>query len=416
MNERRHIDRVLQIHTRYRHAGGEDQLVEAERRLLQAGGVEVDQVIFDNAELRESVSLISDVRLAAMAVWSRAAARRVSAAIAAVRPDVVHVHNTFSAASPSVYVAASGRDVPVVQTLHNYRLVCPAATALRDGHPCTDCVGRLVPWPAIVHACVRGSRPQSAAAAATLLLHRARGTFDRDIDAYIALTEFQRDLVIAGGLPGDRIRVVPNFLDPDPGAGDGRRAGILFVGRLMQDKGISVLIEAAALLPGVVRVIGSGPLAPSIELAASRGEITYAGRIPHDSVQAELRKAMALVLPSIWYEGFPLVVLEAFASGTPVIASRLGSLAEIVEDGSTGLLAEANSAADLGARIRWALDHEAQMREMGLNARRAYEQRFGGQTHLAALMEVYLGIGAGSLGASAPPSAPADRDHDGGAA
>jgi hypothetical protein len=131
--------------------------VEAERRLLEAAGVGVGQVIFDNADLRESRSLAGDLGLAASAIWSRSAERRVRAAIVADRPDVVHVHNTFPAASPSIYSAANAMGVPVVQTLHNYRFVCPAATAFRDGRPCTDCVGRSIPWPAVVHACVRGS-------------------------------------------------------------------------------------------------------------------------------------------------------------------------------------------------------------------------------------------------------------------
>ena len=155
MNERRGIQRVLQVHTRYRQAGGEDLVVEAEKRLLEEAGIEVSQVIFDNADLQESNSLAGDLGLALSAIWSRSAARRVTAAIVAGRPQVVHVHNTFPAASPSVYPAAVAQGVPVVQTLHNYRLVCPAATAFRDGRACTDCIGRAVPWPAVAHACVR---------------------------------------------------------------------------------------------------------------------------------------------------------------------------------------------------------------------------------------------------------------------
>jgi hypothetical protein len=167
------LRRVLQVHTRYRQAGGEDRAVEAERVLLDAAGLEVHQVIFDNAEMQESNSLIGDLRLGASAVWSHSAAARVASAIREFRPQVVHVHNTFAAASPSVYRAASALRLPVVVTLHNYRMVCPAATLFRGGHPCTDCVGMPAPLPAVVHACVRGSRLQSAVAAATLTTHRA---------------------------------------------------------------------------------------------------------------------------------------------------------------------------------------------------------------------------------------------------
>jgi len=394
VNEYRSVHRVQQVHTRYRLPGGEDQVVEAERRLLEEAGVEVSQVIFENADLRESRSFAGDLHLAASAIWSRTAERRVSAAIVAHRPQAMHVHNTFPAASPSVYAAAAAHGVPVIQTLHNYRLVCPAATLFRHGHVCTDCVGRSIPWPAVLHACVRGSRPQSAVAAATLAIHRARGTFTRGIDGYVALTSFQRELMIEGGLPAERIRVIPNFLEPDPGIGTASRTGVLFVGRLAREKGIAVLLDAASAVRGVVRVVGDGPLAPDVEEADAAGRVAYLGSLTHPSVMDEVRATIALVLPSIWLGGFPLVVLEAFATGTPVITSRIGSLAELVEDGVTGLLAKPNDAADLVDRIQWAIGHPGNMRRMGLNARRRYEARFRGQTHLAALLETYASASA----------------------
>jgi glycosyltransferase involved in cell wall biosynthesis len=394
VSEGHSVQRVLQLHTRYRQAGGEDEVVEAERRLLEAAGVQVSQVIFENADLRESRSWAGDLRLAASAIWSRAAEARVKAAIVANRPQVMHVHNTFPAASPSVYAAAAAYGVPVIQTLHNYRFVCPAATAFRDGHACTDCVGRVVPWPAVIHACVRHSRPQSAVAAATLTVHRAGGTFSRGISGYVSLTSFQRDLMIRGGLPADRIRVIPNFLEPDPGMGSDLRAGVLFVGRLAPEKGVSALLEASKVAPGVVRVVGGGPLAPLVEQADAEGHVVYLGRRTRASVVDELRGSIALVLPSVWFEGFPIVLLEAFATGTPVIASRIGSLAELIEDKVTGLLAEPNDADDLAGRIRWATSHPDEMRRMGLNARQRYEGRFRGQMHLAALFEAYALVAA----------------------
>lgn len=389
------IRRVLQVHVRYRQAGGEDKAVEAEKRLLEEAGVEVPQVMFDNADLREGESFVSDLGLAASAIWSRSAERRIGAAIVASHPQVMHVHNTFPAASPSVYRAAAAHGVPVIQTLHNYRFICPAATVFRDGKVCTDCVGRSIPWPAVVHACVRGSHLQSAVAAATLTVHRARGTFTRDIAGFVALTSFQRQLMIDGGLPAEQIRVIPNFLEPDPGIGSDGRTGVVFVGRLAPEKGVAVLLDAAAVVPGVVRVIGGGPLAPLVEQAGAAGHVAHLGSLPRSSVVEELRRSIALVLPSVWFEGFPLVVLEAFASGTPVIASRIGSLAEVIEDGVTGLLVRPNDSADLGKRIQWAIDHPDEMRGMGVTARLRYEARFRGQAHLAALLEAYAWVGGG---------------------
>jgi glycosyltransferase involved in cell wall biosynthesis len=301
----------------------------------------------------------------------------------------VHVHNTFAAASPSVYVAATQAGVPVVQSLHNYRFVCPSATVFRDGHPCRDCVGRRLPWPGVVHACVRGSHAQSLVAATTLGVHRARGTFTRGIDTYLSGTSFQRQLMIDGGLPADRIRVVPNFLEPDPGAGDGPRSGLLYVGRLAEEKGIATLLLAAEAAPGSVSVVGDGPLAPLVRDADAAGTVRYLGPVWADAMRAQLRAALALVVPSIWFEGFPMVVVEAFAAATPVIASRIGTLAEIVEDQVSGLLANPGDAVDLGARLAWAIDHPAELATLGRGARGKYETRFRGETHLAALLESY---------------------------
>jgi glycosyltransferase involved in cell wall biosynthesis len=395
VTRRQTIERALQVHTRYRQAGGEDQVVEAERHLMEMAGIKVTQVIFDNAGLRESRSLVGDLKLASSAVWSRSAKRHVRHAIVAARPQVVHVHNTFPAASPSVYSAAAAEGVPVIQTLHNYRFVCPAATAFRDGHPCTDCVGKVLPLPAVVHACVRGSRSQSAVAGATIALHRAMGTFTDKIAIYLALTSFQRGLLVTGGFPSERIRVLPNFLEPDPGEGAGPRAGILYVGRLSVEKGILPLLAAAAIEPGLLRVVGNGPLITPVQAAADAGQIDYRGYLARPAVHAELQRAIALVLPSIWFEGLPLVIAEAYAAGTPVIASRIGSLAELIDDGVTGLLVQPNEPADLADRIRWGSDHPEEMRRLGVNARQAYEARFRGPTHLAGLLEAYAWAGEG---------------------
>jgi glycosyltransferase involved in cell wall biosynthesis len=388
------VVRILQVHTRYRQAGGEDSVVEAERSLLSGAGLDVQQVIFDNADLRDAESLGGDVRLAAAAVWSRPSERRVRTALAASRAQVMHVHNTFSAASPSVYAAAASRGVPVVQTLHNYRLVCPSATAFRDGRPCTDCVGLPVPLPAVVHACVRGSRAQSAVTAITASVHRMRGTYRRDIAAYIALSEFQRALMIAGGLHAGRVSVIPNFLHPDPGTGAERRSGFLFAGRLTVEKGVPVLVEAAASVGNGVSLVGSGPLAATVESAASAGIVEYLGPQPREAVLEHVRRAIAVVVPSVWFEGLPLVLVEAFASATPVIASRIGSLAELVDDGVTGLLVDPNDPAALAERLGWAADHLHEMREMGSNARRRFEARYRADAHLEALRRLYDSVGS----------------------
>ena len=388
MSGPRIVERVLQVHTRYRQPGGEDEVVAAEKRLLEEAGLLVEQVVFDNPGPGDA-RLSAPLKQGIAAVWSRSAARRVRQAITASGSQVVHVHNTFVAASPAVYGAAEACGVPVVQTLHNYRLVCPAGTVYRAGHPCTDCLGRSIPWPAVVHSCYRGSRAQSAVVAASLAVGRARGTYSHRIAAYLALTKFQRDLLVQGGLPADKIQVVPNFLEPDPGMAGDPRSGFLYVGRLSEDKGVPTLLRAAALAPGSVRVAGRGPLSALVDAAAGTGDVEALGRLDKSAVFDELRRAIAMVLPSVWYEGLPVAVLEAYATGTPVIASGIGSLAEIVEDGVTGLLVSPGDAEDLADRMRWAGDHRSEMRRMGLSARKAYETRYRGATHLDALRAAY---------------------------
>ena len=388
MSSSRPVRRVLQVHTRYREAGGEDRVLQDELHLLRSAGIDVEQLIFDNAAIDESTALGS-ARAAASAIWSTAASRRVDAAIRAFDPDVVHVHNTFALASPSVFWAAHRRTVPVVHTLHNYRLVCPVATCFRDGHSCTDCVGQPIPLPGVIHACVRDSRAQSAVVAATLTAHRAIGTWRRRIDRYIALTRFQRSLLVKGGLPAGRISVVPNFLEPDPGTRAGERRGVLYLGRVAPEKGIDTLVTASTLGRQVVRVAGDGPAMAAVESAAASGNVIALGRLDAAEAHAEVASASALVVPSLWFEGFPMVVLEAYASGTPVIASRIGSLAEAVEEGETGLLVPPGDARALAAAFAWAAQHPSEMSAMGGNARRRYEERYRGAHHLSALMGVY---------------------------
>lgn len=385
----RTVRRVLQVHTRYRQSGGEEEVLDGEREALLEAGIEVEQVLFSNADLEEHRSPVGDIKVAAAAIWSRSARRQVQAAIRRHTPDVLHVHNTFAAASPAVFGAAEDLGVAVVHTLHNYRMVCPAATAFRDGHPCLDCVGRP-PLPGVLHACVRGSHSQSAVAAATLSVHRLLGTFQRVIDAYIALTPFQRDVMVRGGLPAKRIHLLPNFVSRNgmPWSVE-KRAGVLYVGRLAEEKGVRNLLKAAGLVPGQVTIAGGGPLEPLVFQAAAEGSVTYLGPLSRQAVHERLRRSVALLVPSVWFEGFPMTVVEAYAAGTPVIGSRIGSLENVIADGVTGLLVPPGDENALARQIRWALDHPGEMEGLGRGARKAYEEQYTPEAHLEGLLQVY---------------------------
>lgn len=373
--------RILIAHNAYQQRGGEDSMVDAELELLRGHGHAVEVFQRHNDELKA----VPQWKAAVDTVWSRKSAAALTAVIDRFRPDIVHFHNTFPLISPSAYWAVQAAGLPVVQTLHNFRLHCPQAMYLRDGQVCEDCLGHQ-PWRSVLHACYRGSRAQSAVLSGMLVWHRALGTYRDKMTRYIALNEFCRRKFIEGGLPADRVVVKPNFVDfgvaqPSP------RAGLLFVGRLSAEKGLRTLREAMALLTGVqLRVAGEGPEAAVLDGVPG---VTKLGRLVVEDVRQEMNAATALVAPSICYETFGLVVIEAFACGTPVIVSRIGALAGLVEDGVTGLLFEPGSAADLAAKMKWAQSHPEEMAQMGRNARLEYERSYTAEHNYQLLMNIY---------------------------
>ncbi len=374
--------RVLVVHNAYQQRGGEDSVVESEVALLRQYGHEV----FTYERHNDEVGQASRVQLAAQAFWSSRTVREIEALIAEVKPDVMHVHNTMPLISPSVYWAAQKMGVPVVQTLHNFRLFCPQAMFVRDGRVCEDCLGK-VPWRGVLHKCYRDSAVQSAVMAGMLMAHRVMGTFVSKVDRFIALNEFCRSKMIEGGLPSERVSIKPNFVDWQPQPQWDQRAGGLYVGRLTSEKGVDVLLRALRRLPArTVSVIGGGPM--EAEVASALGD-AYLGFLPLSDIWGHLSRARYIVISSIWYEGFPRTIVEAFASGVPVIASRIGSLAEVVTDGETGLLFNPGDEDELVAKLAWAQAHPQEMLRMGQAARAEYERRYTPERNCAKLIEIY---------------------------
>lgn len=386
---------ILIVHNRYRQAGGEDGVVAAETALLTEHGHRVEQLIVDNNDIADGGGISGRLRLARETIWSSRSAATVAERAAAMRADVVHIHNFLPQLSPAIHGAARKTGAAVVQTLHNYRLVCPAATLLRDGRPCRDCVGLPVALPSVVHGCYRGSRAQTGAVAAMLAVHRARRTWTRDVDAFIALTGFAGDQVVAGGVPRSRIHVKPNFTTPparDTSAADIERDGLLFVGRLSEEKGIAVLLDAWRRQPvgTTLRIVGDGPLEEAVQAAAAGDPTIVAlGRLGPTDVAALMRRSVALVFPSIWYEAMPLTILEAFANGLPVVAFDLGSMRDMIDDGRTGRLCPPGSADALAATMLRTAAEPATMAEMGHAAERDYQATYTADANIGRLRQVY---------------------------
>ena len=382
------IGRILLAHNRYRQAGGEDRVVEAEAALLREYGHEVTCYVDDN----DRIDKIGNFRVASETLWSHSSYRKLLRLIRNERIELCHFHNTFPLISPSGYYAARRAGVPVVQTLHNYRLMCSNALLMREGAVCEECLGRRVVWPGAVRRCYRHSYAASTVAAAMISTHRLLGTYTSAVNRYIALTQFARGRFIKGGLPADKISVKPNFVEPDPGAGDGGGGYALFVGRLSPEKGIDTLLEAWDRLPEdlPLHIAGTGPLAQQVQAAAARNtKVQWLGELPRERILDEMKRAEFLICPSTWYESFGLIIVEAFSTGLPVIASNIGAMSELIDHKRTGLLFRTGDAGDLIDRAQWALANPDWLASMRHHARREYVSRYMPDTNYRTLMDIY---------------------------
>lgn len=380
--------KVLMAHNHYQQPGGEDQVFAAEADLLESRGHRVVRFTLHNERIEE----MSQAELVRKTVWNGGVYWKLRELIREEDVAVAHFHNTFPLISPVAYHAAHAENVPVVQTLHNYRLLCPNGLFFRDGHACEDCLGKRVPWPGVAHACYRGSRAATAVVGGMLTAHRALGTWQEKVDVYIALTEFARRKFIQGGLPAEKILVKPNFVYPDPGASEQRGQYALFVGRLSAEKGVDTLLSAwenmGTRIP--LKIAGDGPLASRVATASQQLEgVEWLGRQPADQVVSLMRHAEFLLFPSLLYEGFPMVIAEAYATGLPVIASDIGSVASLIETGRTGLRFRTGDSRDLESRVEWTLGHPEGLDSMRREARVEYEAKYTADRNYQELMQIY---------------------------
>lgn len=380
--------RILSIHNQYQIRGGEDESSKSEQQLLREMGHYVDVY----QEHNDRVAEIGAVPMAFRTVWSQESYSIVKKKLISSKYDIVHIQNFFPLVSPSVYYAAKSEGVPVVQTLRNYRLLCPNGLFFRNGQVCEDCMGKNIPFPGVMHGCYRNSRPASGAVATMLTVHRAMRTWTEMVDVYISLTEFARQKFIAAGFPPEKIVVKPNFINPDPGIGQGKGGYALFVGRLSVEKGLDTLLTAWEHLDKKIplKIVGDGPLADKVVEAAKRiPEVEWLGRRPMPEVHQLMGEAMFLVFPSKWYETFGRVAAEAFAKGTPVIAANIGAIAELIDSGRTGLHFSPGNSEDLATKVQWAIENQTKLTQMRQQARAEYEAKFTPQQNYRRMREIY---------------------------
>ncbi len=380
--------KILQCHNHYQQAGGEDRVFDDEHRLLTKRGHEVLRYTRHNDDIAE----MGRLTLARKTLWNSQTYDEMRSLLRREQPDVLHCTNIFPIISPSVYYAARDESVPVVQSLHNYRLLCPNALFLRDGAPCESCLGKLVALPAIRHNCYRDNKSATAMVAAMQTYHRLKGTWHHMVDAYVALSEFSRQKFIEGGLPAQRIHVKPNCVDPDPGFQKSAGEYAIFVGRLSQEKGLDTLLTAWSENPIdlPLKIVGDGPLCDLVQSAAEQSSrIEWLSNRPHAEVIELISNAACLVLPSICYENCPKTLLEAYACGTPVVASRIGALEEMVEGGATGASFTPGDAFDLFSQVVRLTASPLGLQNARHAARELFERQYSSERNYELLMSIY---------------------------
>ena len=390
--------RVLMFHNRYRTQGGEDLSTLQETRALEQQGVEVIPVEADN-ELPADAGFLDEAKMGWRAAWSRASYERAARLCRDYRPDVAHVQNFWMRLSPAVHAACRRAGVATVQSLRNYRLLCTNALLLRQGKVCEDCLGKI-PWRGVVRACYRESRPASAAVAGMIVFNRMRRTWERDVDAYLTLSDHSRQRFLRAGFPPQRVFIKPNCLADLGEAAQlpSTSREILYLGRLSSEKGLHVLLEASKRVGlddvGRLTLVGEGDERESLQnLAAaldlSEPGLVFAGRKDPAEVQQMVRRARAVVLPSLAYETFGRPIIEAFAAGRPAIVSDFGAPSEIVDRGRTGLTFPRGDVDRLGEALRTVLSDGAMADNMGRRARAEYEAKYTLERSFETLMKTY---------------------------
>lgn len=379
---------ILMVHNYYQQRGGEDQVFADEANLLEQYGHQVHRFTLHN----DQIETMSRLALMGKTIWNRDVYRELRSLVQQHQIQVVHFHNTFPLVSPAAYYAAKSAGACVVQTLHNYRLFCLNALFLREGKVCEDCLGQPIPLAGVRHRCYRENTAASAVAATMLTTHRLLRTWDKQVDAYIALTEFAQQKMIQGGLPARKVWIKPNFVDPDPGMGAGQGGYALFVGRLSIEKGIDLLLEAWKQLGRKIplKILGDGTLAPQVAAAiAHLPSVEWLGRQPMPEIYRMMQNAQFLVFPSRWYEGLPRTLIESFACGTPVIASNLGAMSSFVKPYETGLHFQVGNSSDLINQVEWTINHADSITKMRHKARSEFATRYTPGVSYKQLTDIY---------------------------
>ncbi|MDO1450148.1 glycosyltransferase family 4 protein [Rhodocytophaga aerolata] len=384
--------KILFIHNTYQQRGGEDVIFENESELMESHGHSVERLLFDNHQIKTGLDkFLTGVK----SLYNFESAKIVEAVIKNFSPDLIHVHNLFPIASPSILYVADKYKIPVVLSIHNYRLICPSATLLHTGKIYEKSIHSIFPLDAIVKGVYRGSKIQTASAVLMTGTHKLLGTWKNKVTRYIVMSQFAKNKFLDSSLnvAEEKWSIKPNF-SPDMGVGDtARENSFLFIGRLTAEKGIETLLEAARITGFNLEILGDGPMREVVENYASQHQnIVYAGFKQKQEIIQALKKCKALLFPSVWYEGFPMTILEAFSVGTPVISSKLGAMVEMIEDQGNGLHVKPGDVEDLVEKMRLLTTQPDLARILGKNARCTYEDKYAPEKNYEQLLAIYLQV------------------------
>jgi len=377
--------KILFVHNFYQIAGGEDGVLKQEMDLLTD-----EHEIMQYTVTNDSISSFFNKVMTLLRVpFSLKSYREFKRYLELHNPDVVHVHNYFPLLSPSVFYACKKVGVPVVHTLHNYRAVCPTALLMHEGKVNERSVKHNAWW-TVTQKVYKDSLLGSFALACMVQLHKRVGTWKTQVNVFIALTQFAKDKYVEAGWPEDKIIVKPNFMaDPFNGSDKLTKTGgyALFVGRLSEEKGIDILLDAWKNIDLPLKLIGTGPFKQQLE-NNTQSNIEYLGLKEKPEVLELIKNADFVVMPSTWYEGFPMVLVEAFACGTPVIVSNIGSMKEIVTP-QTGLQFNVGDPQNLQQQVKKMLSNQDEMSVMAVNARKEYLNNYVPSINKKELVDIY---------------------------
>lgn len=389
--------KILLVHNFYgsESPSGENAVVNAEKRMLEANEHQVNMFSTSSDEIRGQ-GVYGLIKGGLSTAWNPRIFGAIKEKIETFGPDVVHVHNTFPLISPAVFYAINSQ-IPKVLTVHNYRLFCPSGIPMRNGLICTQCLDQKNVLPAVVHGCYRESHIATVPLAFSVELHRKLGTWSKKVDGFITLTHFQKDKLSRAGLPLDKMYVKANSAtDHLMGTKNLKKHDhVVFVGRLGQEKGLVSLLQAWKLMslsgirPPELRLIGDGPLLKALKEMAGGLPISFLGQVSSAKAIEEIAQAKLLILPSICFEAFPMVVCEAFAQGTPVAASNIGSLPEIVKENICGALFEPGDSRSICTVVSNLWSNQDRLQKLSIGARKEYEKYYTEKTNYSRLVEIY---------------------------